>query len=91
MVRALIDFTLDEHASEQHLEKVEDLHMNMVDYGQYPKDMRKYIGDHLPKLPGARKSWEDAAKSWRSLRDTFLTDTKLRRWENDMQMRHLER
>ena len=91
MVRALIDFTLDEQASEQHLEKVEDLHMTMVDDGQYPKDMRKFIGDHLPKLPGSRKSWEDAAKSWRVFRDTFLTDTKLRIWETDMQMRHLGR
>jgi len=91
MVRALIDYTVDEQASEQHLANVEDLHMTMVDDGKYPKDMRKIIGDHLPTLPDSRKAWEDAGKSWRVLRDTFLTDAKLRAWEKDMQLRGLGR
>ena len=91
MVRALIDYEIDEQASEQSFDKVENLHMMMVDDGKYPKDLRKIIGDHLPSLPATRKAWEDAAESWRIVRDNILTDAKLRAWEQDILSRSFER
>lgn len=88
MVRALIDYIVADQASDEQFQQVEQNHLNLVDYGRLPKDARMLISGNLSKLPESQAAWVSLAASWETLRETRLSDHRLRLWENHMQARN---
>jgi|GEM_PF-5229213 len=81
-IRAAIDFVFLTQGDEEHWNKSINWQLDLVDDGSITSSMRDTLHSNLPLLPDRKQRWLDAFDSWKTIRDSDLSDDSLLRWDD---------